>query len=486
MSVRKIIRYLPWLFALVFFLLSYQLPFWGDGIASVSKAAVRIWQEGLAHPWNYPDTDPGHPTLFPWLIALGWKIFGFHLWVPHALMALCFGLLIRLLQDWLRLFDEKLQLMGSLLLVLAPLTVSQAVEISLQLPLTLAFFSALYGLKKNKSLLFTLSITALPLIHLQGILLLGVIGLYDLWRSLPLRLSWWKHALSYLLPPLAFGIWLYFHEKEFGWALVTPNYPRESPGLKTSLYYLGLVAWRLLDLGYFVLCIPVLLQLAGRVFKRRLSDIDRLFIPAFLILCVGIPFLFSYPPAHRYFFPVCLLFVPLFLRFLQQKKKTAQVAWLVGALALLLSGNLWYYPGKCLGDQNLVFLGYHTLEKQFMEEYPDVNVVHSFAPLNNNGLYTWLDSNRQLNYRDLYDRNLDSLDWIIESNLNCEFTPELRKEIEGRFVPRTYETYGVYLQVWMNRSLSGRYPDFEGERHQPGRLEKFIRSLREKQLQQTP
>lgn len=480
MNLKRLLFWIPWGIALFYFLLSMSLPFWGDSIASVSKAAVRIYEEGLDQPWNYPDADPGHPTLFPWIIALAWTLFGKSLWVAHALIALCLVPLLRLVLNFVKLYDEKWQLSAMALLVISPLFVSQAVEISLALPLTLAFFAAVWALKKGNILLWVFCMMALSLLHLQGMLLLAALGLYDIFRSWPLKQSWWKRFPYYLIPLLVFGLWAYFHNMEFGWALFTPNYGREAPGFGTILYNLAIGTWRLLDLGYFVLFIPVFIAFLRALLKGRLSDLDRLFMAVFIVLCLGIPVIFAYPPNHRYIFPVYLLLIPLFIRWLQNKPRLKQAVWLSTAFLVLLSGNLWFYPGKCLGDQNLVFLSYNDIEKEMMEVLPKGATVHSFAPLNNPSKFTWLLESRDIRYEDLYDREFAELDWILESNLNCEFTAEMRDTLREQFVPHVFESYGVYANVWMNKRLLGQYPHFATGPHEPGSMEVFIGSLKEK------
>jgi len=479
MKLAALIRWAPWGIGLFYFFLSMQLPFWGDSIASVSKAAVRIYEEGLLHPWNYPDADPGHPTLFPWLIALCWNIFGQSLWVAHGLVALCLIGVLKLAQNYMRLYDEKLQAWGLLLLAVSPLLVSQAMEISLALPLTLAYFAAIQGLKKDQKFLWVLSMIALSLLHLQGMMVLAALGLYDLMRSWPITLKWWKRAPYYLFPLATFGLWALIHQHEFGWAIFTPNYGRSAPGIGTIIYNLAISTWRLLDLGYFILVLPVAWSLFFAAKKGLLSDIDKLFIASFFLLCLGIPVIFAYPPSHRYFLPIYLLLVPLFLRFLQRKKEKIQALWLSAAFVLLLSGNLWVYPGKCLGDQNLVFLSYMDLEQDMIESLPENTTLHSFAPLNNDSKFTWLVPERTIRYTDLYDLDFKQVEWIIESNLNCEFTPEMKETLTQEFVARSFESYGLYVNVWMNKNLIATYPDFATQAHQAGGLEIWMRKLKE-------
>lgn len=481
MTLKRLLVWIPWGIALFYFLLSMSLPFWGDSIASVSKAAVRIYEEGLHRPWNYPTADPGHPTLFPWLIALCWTLFGKTLWMAHALIALGVGALLRLIGQFVQLYDEKWQFAAYALLFVSPLLVSQAVEISLALPLTLAFFAAVRALKKGKTLFWVLCMIALSLLHLQGMLLLAALGLYDIFRSWPLKKAWWKRFPLYLIPLCTFALWAWFHYQEFGWALITPNFgQRGAPDPGAILYNLGIGTWRLLDLGYFILFIPVFFAFLKILLKGRPGDLDRLFLAVFLILCLFIPVIFPYPPNHRYIFPVYLLMVPLFIRWLQNKSRTFRSVWLSLAFLILLSGNIWYYPGKCLGDQNLVFLSYADIESEMMEVLPEGTTLYSFAPLNNPSKFTYLTESRKIRYEDLYEHDFAELDWIVESNVNCEFTSEMRDTLRDQFVPRVFESYGVYVNVWMNKRLLEHYPDFADKEHQPGPAEQFIRSMKEK------
>lgn len=481
MKLNRLLFWMPWGIALFYFLLSWSLPFWGDSIASVSKAAVRIYEEGLHRPWNYPTSDPGHPTLFPWIIALCWTLFGNYLWIAHALVALGVGALLWLMRHYVVLYDEKWQLAAFALFLVSPLLVSQAIQISLALPMALAFFAAVRALKKANYLVLVLCMIALSLLHLQGMLLLAALGLYDIFRSWPLKKSWWKRFPLYLFPMVSFALWVWFHYQEFGWALITPNFgQRAVPGFRTVLYNYGIGTWRLVDLGYFVLFIPVFITFLKLLLKNRLADLDRLFLAVFLVLCLVIPVIFPYPPNHRYIFPVYLLLVPLFIRWLQNKPKLTQSVWLSSAILFLLSGNIWYYPGKCLGDQNLVFLSYRDIEKEMMEVLPKGTTLHSFAPLNNPSKFTHLTETRDIRYEDLYDREFLSLDWIVESNVNCEFTAAMRDTLRDHFVPHVFESYGVFANVWMNKRLLERYPEFATREHEPEAAETFIRSLKEK------
>jgi hypothetical protein len=456
-KTRRINSILLWAFPLVFFLLSSHLPFWGDGIASISKAAVRIYQEGLNRPWNYPSADPGHPTLFPWLIALFWKIFGFSLWVPHLMVAVQLYFLARIIYLISEPLKESEKSRLLLLIFISPLTVSQGTGISLQMPLTLCFFSAYYFLLRGQRSLFLLFLCFMMLIHLQAALLYVALVLFDFGKNFKEDKNYWKKLLALSIPGCALLAWGWFHYLEFGWAFFTPNYERSPPGMKEILYNLGISAWRLTDLGYFMLTLPAGWFLLQKIRTKTLNDLEKAGLLILLTLCIGIPVIFAYPPNHRYIFPVYLIAAVIFMYWLQQQEKNRQAIWFSAALIFLISGNFWFYPGKCQGDQNLVHLEYRKLEKQLLRDVPGAT-IYSYAPLNNASLYTHLKATRDIHYSDLYSCDPDTLTFIAESNVNCEFTADQKQLLAEHFWVHSYEGQAIFINLYLNKKASAQYP----------------------------
>ncbi len=472
-------------FPLAYFLLSYDLPFWGDSIASVSKAAIRIYDEGLQHPWNYTDADPGHPTLFPWLIALGWKIFGYALWVPHALMALTLFACARLMYLLASPLSEEWKSALLLLLFVSPLTISQGVSISLQLPLTAFFLAAFYNWRKKYFGWFMFYASCMVLTHLQGVLLLATLSFFEVWKQKFNIPNLVKSAVYFFVPVGAFVIWCFVHYLEFGWAYITPNFPREEPGLDSMIYNLALMGWRYLDLGYFFIGIPAFWFAVKKVWKGSDGDSEKIFLLSILVLCIGISILFIDPPSHRYILPVYFYMALLFVKQLQSWSRTKQTMAFSAAVLLLLSGSIWHYPGKCLGDQNLVFLNYHSLEKEVEDLLPEGTVVYSFAPLNNNGPETYLEE-RHLIHRDLYGAQLDTVPFILQSNVTCEFARIDMDSLPLHFSVHSFERWGVYLNLWVNQNQWEQFPELkENHAREPGAVEEFIARLK-KEIKPTP
>lgn len=318
------------------------------------------------------------------------------------------------------------------------------------------------------------------LIHIQAVLLLGILALFEAWKHFKEPKKVVRSALYFLIPSAVFGLWCLVHYFEFGWALFTPNFPRQRPGIATMAYNLGIMAWRYLDLGYFIISIPALFWSIKKLSKSATGDVEKIFLLSILVLCFGISILFVDPPSHRYILPVYFFAALLFIKFLEAKKEQARYLWIGTSTLVLLSGSLWYYPGKCLGDQNLVFMNYHELESEVEKLLPEGTSVYSYAPLNNDGRYSKLKQGHLIHH-DLYGADYDTVPFILQSNLTCEFSPNDLELLEKGFSVQSFERWGVYLNLWVNQSQWDKYPNLkENKPRKEGKLEKFIYDLKRK------
>ncbi len=88
----------------IIFLLACNDPFFGDSISTVARAATHIYDSHLQTPWYLPADDPGHPTLFPYLLAVAWTIFGKKLIIGHIFTLVFAVLLLYRLRSFSRFF----------------------------------------------------------------------------------------------------------------------------------------------------------------------------------------------------------------------------------------------------------------------------------------------------------------------------------------------------------------------------------------------
>ena len=121
------------------------IPFFGDAISSTSRVVQNIFDHNLFTIFYPIESDPGHPTLYPWLMAACWKIFGRTLLVSH-LYAYCWYLfLIFIFYKTAKLFiTDSIELNKTLLLfIVMPTTLSMSVMM-LNTTAVMAFFYRLF------------------------------------------------------------------------------------------------------------------------------------------------------------------------------------------------------------------------------------------------------------------------------------------------------------------------------------------------------
>lgn len=102
-------------------------PFFGDAIASTSVAANTIYEANLQTLFYPIEADPGHPTLYAYVLAVLWKLFGRSLWVAHVYAGIWALLLVFVFRKIARTLLEPDNVnRATLLLLLFPTYLSQS------------------------------------------------------------------------------------------------------------------------------------------------------------------------------------------------------------------------------------------------------------------------------------------------------------------------------------------------------------------------
>lgn len=460
----------------------------GDSIPSNLTAAENIYGSGFSTIWNTAKNDPGHPTLYPMLIALVWAVFGKSLAVTHALQVLA-GLTLVLVTGRVAhyYFGEKTAKLAPLLLCISPFYVAQLTGASLQLPLTALAFTGFFFLLKEKPLAACLALSAMMLVHLQGAYLLLFIFITDLaytylnkgFRYYPawIKARWWVYGLPFAV----FVLWGWAHYNHAGWAFSSPNYLRESPGLKGILYNFAIAFWRIADFGY-VFLLAVLVIHFVRKGKLYFGSKETQALVAWLLMVAivggGICISFAYPPIHRYFLGASVLLVVLFGGIVQQKKGYSKMVITALAGIFLVVGNFMYYPGKCIGDANIAYLPVYQLEKEIQKDFPPGTEFYTYAPLSYPASVRYLDSAKGVRMKELYYVSPDSVTYILQSNMNCEFSAEELEKLEG-WHGTSYEMGGIYVNIYANPARVLQKPKGWHLR-QPSAIERRLLKLKEK------
>lgn len=447
----------------VLFWITRHDPFFGDAVSGVSRAAVHIFEQQLRTVFFLPQHDPGHPTLFPVLIAASWMVLGKKLWVAHLLVNLfATGTL------YLTWRIAKLYLTGwwpylpVLFLTLSATYLAQSAMLTNHMPLTFFYLLAFTSLREKRVLLFVLSSSAMVLLHLQAVFMLIAMAMAEIYFLVGINrqpiLLVLKQKLWWFIPSgLVFLIWGYVHAQHTGWAYSSPVFAehRSAVGISSFIKHVLITFWRLADYGYLALYIPFVLLLLRKpkiLWQWHARDeittswIIQLGITS-LLICATL----NYSPGHRYFFPFSTLLCIASVVALKEAFRQKPARWMLGVsmAVILVLGNYWYYPGKCLGDATLAYRNYFDIEKQIAAQLPDSVKLYTYAPLASHPKYTKLQDEDLMEVKELYGKSLTETPAVLQSNCNCEFTP-MQLDILSTWKGKSFEQHAVYINVLFN------------------------------------
>ncbi len=290
------------------------------------------------------------------------------------------------------------------------------------------------------------------LFHLEAAFLLVALFACDLlinpsWKIQPWR---WVRSrmLAYGIPAFVLCIWAWAHYRHTGWVFSSPNYAahRQEAGITQFSYNLAICAWRILDYGMLVLWIPLLLMIRKAF---RLQSVQILLVTSF-ILAVFTSYWLSNSIAHRYFMPVLALAVVMTSNILYRFKYVAAKWWFSGIAVVLLAGNLLVYPGKVIGDATLAYRNYFPLMERLDQELPQGSLVYSYAPTATDVRITHLEKLPQhIRLASLYGADMDTVQYVMQSNFNADFSPEQLKQLE-QWPCNSWEKGGIWLSIYLN------------------------------------
>ncbi|MBI1306692.1 MAG: hypothetical protein GC181_08770 [Bacteroidetes bacterium] len=449
-------------------------PFFGDAISTVSRCAWQIYDSGFSDI-RYPmGQDPGHPTTFPFLYALIWRVFGTGLPQSHSInILLSFGIVWQLVR-WMRLSgrDESAWL-AAFLMLCVPQFISHTAQMNTHLPLTFFVLSLAISLQWGKKYEPAIWSVLLLITHLQGLYYLVPVWLWWFWINKKTIAEKVRYTLlNSLLPVLTFALWLFWHHHKTGWWISSPDYAshRGMPSPGGIIYNLFLAVWRISDYGQIALfIIPAFLILKKRKEISRKDPII-LFLIVFAFNALALAVTTQTGPAHRYVFPALPFLVLANVYGLRQ----IRLPYRIGLFAILLSGHFWFYPGKVLGDATLTYRNVFPLLTEVKSEFDSVQ-IYSYAPLGNPEKFTVLETEKNI-FNLMYDTSMTEVAYVMASNIGGDFSDE-EKNILNTWPVRTFEKGNVYLQVFAN-------PEFGDIKNpnprKPGNFEKFILELKNK------
>ncbi len=429
-------------------------PFFGDAIASTSKAALAIYDSGLQTVFYPPEVDPGHPTLFPFLMALCWQLAGLSLGVSHLVGIGCMLLLLWSLRKYCLLFVSLSQANIILLLACCFATTFSMSAMMLNTTLLMTFcLLAIYAMLTERKLLFVWVTSLMMLTHLQGAYFLLALFIADFWIAFRINkqsIGYWIQTtwIKYTIPFVVFMCWLMVHYQHTGWFLHSPNYSdaESLKGFGTFVKGLAIILWRLIDYGMLpVHCITMVALWQNKIDKKVASVFCIMLLVTSLIMAVTL----EHTIGHRYFWVFQLLSIGIAISYLFQAPKKYQ-QWGLGLIGVsLIAGNFLYYPGKTLGDATLAYRNYFRIEQQLKQDFGPSDTMYSYAPIANPVRSRYLTESGLPVLRITTD-SLNQYPIILQSNVNAEFSVAQRKFLEIHWYGKSYEQGSVYVNVFLN------------------------------------
>jgi hypothetical protein len=477
-------RYLPYLFAAFFqgillYIFSSD-PFFGDAISSTFQAANHIYDANLTTLFYPLDKDPGHPTLYAWLLAFTWKYFGQTLFVSHAFAAswmLCLTCLaIKICQKILPTY----QTLFALIILFSFSTFLSLSAMMLNTTALMVFaLLVVYGFVTEHKVLIAIGMVLMVSVHLQGTFFVAAFffaHLFMSWKKRQLVYFLRNEFWLYFLPFTVFCLWIYLHLNHTGWSIQSPHY-EDTYTQKTIFTFLKsqlLIVWRVIDYGM----LPIHLFAILAIVKRKAhSLLSVLYISFYVVNALLMGIFLQHTIGHRYFFLQHILGIMLCVEFVfgfssPRKYFIATMIWLI-----MVAGNWLYYPGKTVGDATLAYRNYFDIEKQIRNEFGDTLVLYSYAPIGNISKSKYLDVPQVINVQRIPDENWENIEAILVSNINAEFTEENIRFLEHNWYGYSVEKGAVYATIFLNPKYSKQTPA-NSNLHQPSKIEQWLLKMK--------
>jgi hypothetical protein len=429
-------------------------PFFGDAIASTSQAANAIFNSGLTSIFYPLEADPGHPTLYSYILAVLWFAFGKTLAVTHAYSCIWAVLFIVAVYSFAKQFLQgNLLFMAMVWCMCFATYLSQSAIMLNTLALMTFFLWAVGAVCSQRKIQLILATCLMCSTHLQAPFLLASLVCFDLYRSVVLLQQYsfrqWilKHSWLYVFSLLVFTIWLYLHYQHAGWLVKSPQYTdaNQLNGAVEFIKAMLTIAWRLVDYGmitpYLILVITAFKQPTQR--KQYMQWLV-LLAPC----CVLMSIFLSNTIGHRYFLAFNILAIVLSVSALEHYAPHLKKLLRLAIGLSLIAGNFLVYPGKNLGDATLAYRAYFSLEKKVTQQFPQTQ-FYTHAPIANAPRLTKLKEQPQQFVR-IHSASFDTLPAIVQSNINAEFSQAEINYLVQNWYGKSYEQGAVYVNVFLN------------------------------------
>ena len=317
------------------------------------------------------------------------------------------------------------------------------------------------------------------LTHMQAPFFLLALAAADFFLSMKEKIFivWFKERFIFYAIPFAVLVgWLALHFYHTGWLVISPNYSDidKLNGFSQYVKSLLIMGWRLVDFGMITFYIIFIYAHFNKVGDKKLQQV---WLILATVICALMAIFLENTIGHRYFLVLGLLMIILVMNALQYFAQRQKNILFVLLFLSLIFGNVLYYPGKTIGDGNIVYISYFKIATEIKKDFSDTTVFYSYAPIANPAQLIYLNDDGLKTER-INEQNLDSLPAIIQSNVNAEFSEKDKQYLAQNFYGKSYERGAVYVNIFLNPRF---YKKPEGWKlRQPSTIEKWMIEMKRK------
>lgn len=437
--------------------------FW-DNILLASRYGQWYYDRGLKTVFVPREIAVGYPTLFGLGLAGWWKITQKSLETSHWLMLpALLGIVWQVVRLGCR-FAPVGQLGAAVALILLdPTLLGQAALVGPEVVLVWLYLTALNAVLDGWRGLLALCLVGLTLLSLRGTIAGGALLATEvlLWVGLPKAergLPQWRKLWAYLPWLIATALWIGVHYSHYGWVIYRHTGPwavgSARVGLAGMLRNVGLIGWRLLDMGRVALWLTGA-WLAWRLWRQRqwtgASWQLTVAVAAPLLVISAVLVGYANPIGHRYYLVVYLLVALWVAHHLSHvPPANRQLAYGLCLLALL-SGHFWVYPdGIAKGwDASLAHLPYFGLRRQMLVELAARGIPVAAVGSDYPNAYPLRYPDLNGDERQFAAKDLSQNAYVLQSNVMNGFSDEEQSTLQTRWrLLRELRSGQVYFRLY--------------------------------------
>lgn len=451
-------------------LLSSGNPFFWDNLHN-SAVATYYFDSGFATIVPPQHLDAGHTPGFNLFLAIGWKIFGRHLWVGHLLMLpFVLGIAYQVFILTRRLLPENVRDFAFILALCEPTLLAQSTMVSPEIPLAFAWLLGINAILNRKHIWLLPASVLMMAVTFRGVLSLAPLFILDFVLAyLRSEVKPMLKRLYYYLPAATLVIvWLVVHYSATGSILAGAGTEYEEHrkllGISAMIKNIGIVGWRFLDFGRIGIWIFLVAIALWKLKKKQVANATEvklalsILIPAVGLALFFVPF--SNPIGHRYFLVSYILIAVLAGHFLGEIKNHApRIIAGVSLFAVLLTGHLWIYPDRIAKgwDSTLGHVPYFHLKEEMLDFCNEQGILLEDIcvdfPTSYGPALARLEGGLEHPFSSVHDGGLMSCRYVMHSNINNGFSDADLSALKHDWdLQKEVSFGGIYIRLYAHHN----------------------------------